>query len=788
MPHSGPSFGADHPPNPPLDPPDPPETPEPAKPPKSPKPAKSPEGTSDPSLERLEGELLRVVFFEGSTGYGVYRLEASDGQGQVTVVLRGPRYEAGLSLELTGRWQVHPEHGRQFVAQSSQRRVDTSPEGRIRELMQYPGIGEASAGRIVETLGLEAVELLDQEPRRWLRVDGIGERTLQRVLEFHRTRVGPLAELERALAQADLPLRYAAILHHRYGERAMGMLQHHPYDIAREVKGIGFGTADALARGFGLDREDPRRIKAGILHLLQRATREGHCALDHRTLMQRGSELLSLSASRVAEQIDIMVKARELVEETLGEEVLYFEPELWSKEYEIAAFLLDLAGAERPLWSVGDYDARLSEGQRQAVAAVAEHGVVILTGGPGTGKSTVVAEILQLAQEHGQEVTLAAPTGRAAKRLEQTTGQEAQTLHRLLEIAPDKGGEMAGSAVDLPAGLVVVDEVSMLDVSLAHALLRVLGPQHRLLLVGDADQLPSVGPGNVLSDLLFAFASEDRGESPVKVVRLTKIFRQAQGSSIVVNAHRVLSAAMPEGDKGPEGQFFLLRASSAPKTRELIEELVLERIPKAYGLDPATQIQVLSPMHRGEVGITSINQNIAARLTGDAAALEFGEEKQGKVRRFAVGDRVMQNKNDYERGVFNGDVGRVRAVFPATGCLSVEMGLEGEDAASGGGFLVRYERSHLAHLQLAYAVSIHKSQGNEFPAVVIPLVREHRVMLQRNLLYTAMTRAERLCILVGEPAAIQWALQTTRADRRFTGLGHRLRRMENAEERGGFGQ
>lgn len=716
-----------------------------------------------PAAERetLEGTVERTTYHDGRTGYTVLRLHVPGRLELVTLVGRSDGIEEGAEISAVGEWTVHPKHGEQFAFDRLISKVPTTRAGIKRRLMLYPGIREVIAQRVLDRFGLDTLDILDKQPRRLMEVDGIGPKTYERILEHHQTRVGPIADLEDQLLELDLSPYLARVIHKRYQEDALEMLRNHPYTLAREVKGIGFLTADRIARALGIDMDSDERIDAGLLYVLESAQGEGHCALPPEALLGSAVKVLSLPNDRVQPGIDRLLHDGALVDERADDgSTLFFLRDLALAEERVADVLAELALAEKKTWKLLDLPDELSEGQVKAVEAIAHAGVVILTGGPGTGKSTVVANVIQLAQEYGMDLFLAAPTGRAAKRLEQATGEPAKTVHRTLEIQGDTGTFFYNANNPLPPGLVVVDESSMLDIGLAEALLTALTPANRLMLVGDADQLPSVGPGNVLRDLVAAASGPD---SPIPVVRLTKIFRQAEGSSIVLNAHRILEGDRLEPDKAGEGaQFFVIRARDAERAHEIIVKMASERIPEVYGLDPVTQVQVLCPMHKGRAGTEAFNRALQKEYTGDAESIEVGG-RYPKL--FRVGDRVMQTRNDYDRNVFNGDIGTVLEVDQDEQSLTVEVD----------GARVYYEGKDLLALQLAYAVSIHKSQGSEFPAVLIPILGEHHVMLRRNLLYTAVTRAKTLCAVVGDPRAIERAIRRSDAARRHTGLGKRLR-------------
>lgn len=712
----------------------------------------------------LSGTIERVVYHAAETRYLVMRLRVEGHDTLVTAVGRGMPPEDGAKVEVAGSWDSHPQHGRQFRFGTLQVAVPKTPAGLIRRLMRYPGIKETMATRVVARFGLDTLDILDKQPRRLLEIEGIGDKTLERLVEHHGKTGGPLGKLEAQLLELDLPAYLADAIFARFAETSLQMVREQPYKLTREVRGIGFATADRIARALGLATDSEDRVDAGILHVLSSAESDGHCAVPIDWLVARATAALGVDEALVRDGGDRLVMSGELVLERGQDETpLCFPQAFVVAERSIAQMLSELARTPRESWTVGEaLPSDLSAGQVAAVEAVAAGGVVVLTGGPGTGKSTVVKEILRLAETNGVDVLLCAPTGRAAKRLEQTTGHQAKTIHRLLEVQPESGRFAKGPHDPLPPGLLVVDEASMLDVHLADALFSALSIEHRLLIVGDADQLPSVGPGNVLRDIMDAAG---QGEGPIGMVRLTEIFRQAEGSSIVANAHRILHGQRPVADEaGGGGEFFVVTARDRQRVHDMVVKMAAERIGEAYGLDGRLDVQVLCPMHKGPVGTEAFNRSLQDIHTAGQPEIEYRGGGRAALRRFRTGDRVMQLKNDYDKGVYNGDVGLVRAVDTEEGECTVEID----------GQIVRYSGRDLMSLQLAYAVSIHKSQGSEFPAVIVPLMPEHHVMLRRNLLYTAVTRARKLCVVAGDPRAIDRAVQSDDAGQRHTGLTGRL--------------
>jgi len=729
-------------------------------------------GSERADLELLEGVVERTVFHAADTRWTVLRAKVEGEVALITVVGRTSGIEDGADFSAHGRWVVHPTHGRQFQFEHLKLRRPTTTTQIVARLKTYPGIKEVMAERIVKRFGTDTLDVLDKAPKRLLEVSGLGKKTLANITAHHEQRQGPVAELENRLLELEVSPRLAEGLHHRYGEQALAMLEHHPYKLAREVYGIGFLTADKIARALGVDLDGDERVDAGIVHTLERAQNDGHCALPPKQLLDDACSLLKLAGERIEAGIDRLIEEGELIPRLRppGSEPseLYFSSRYDEAEQNLVESLLELACAGREPWEVGELPDHLSDGQRRAVEAIAACGVVILTGGPGTGKSTVVANVIAVAKRAGEALLLAAPTGRAAKRLEQATGEPARTVHRVLEVRPDTGQFHFCANNPLPDGLVVIDESSMLDLELAEALITALTPANRLLLVGDADQLPSVGPGNVLRDLIRA--AERASERVIPVVRLDTIFRQQEGSTIVSNAHRVLHGqplVPDDSTRGRAGEFFVLRAADAERTHAKIVEMAAERIPAAYGFDRVGEIQVLCPMHKGRAGTEAFNTALQTIYTGEAEGMDAPGPRGEHGRVFRLGDRVMQIRNDYERNVFNGDIGVVIRIQADKDTLTVDFD----------GHAASYERKELGALRLAYAISIHKSQGSEFPAVLIPMLTEHHVMLRRNLLYTAITRARRLCVVVGDPRAIERAIRRADAARRWTGLAERTLAM-----------
>jgi exodeoxyribonuclease V alpha subunit len=726
----------------------------------------------------LTAEVERITFENDSTSFRVLRVGHVEGllgwDGPLVLVGTFQAVGPGTKVRATGQLVHDPKRGAQFRADTLVPLDPNTLDGIEKYLGSgvLPGIGPGLAKRIVSTFGLETLTVLDQRPERLTRVSGIGER---RVKEIAKAWSG-----KRAVADVMLLLQthgaspaLAGRIFDQYGDRAASVVQRSPYRLAMDVRGVGFKTADRIAQSLGIAGDHPERAQAGVLHELEQLADSGHVHAPRRLLEERAATMLGIDLSHVEAATDALwAQERVAVEELGGEDRVVVLKRLRDAELGIAtglSRLLESGARPLPGWEAAidafqkETGLELAPKQRAAVEACALHRCVVITGGPGVGKTTIVKAVLAVLRRAHLRVALAAPTGRAAKRLSEATAHEASTIHRLLEVDPGTFRFQRNEDRPLEFEALVVDEASMIDAPLAASLVSALPRTARLVVVGDADQLPSVGPGAVLRDLIAS--------GRVPTVQLDEVFRQANESGIVTNAHRIHRGEMPEGAPTPEGDFFIVKRTHAEDAPELIRELVVERMPRRFGLDPLRDVQVLTPMHKGPAGTRALNLALQEALNPTGPSLEL------RGQRVRVGDKVMQTRNDYEREVFNGDVGRITALDAEERSLSVRF--DERD--------VLYDDAEADALVLAYATSIHKSQGSEYPAVVIPLFTSHFVMLSRNLLYTAVTRAKKLCVLVADPRALSLALAETRKEERMTGLSVRLERelARHGEERPG---
>ena len=712
----------------------------------------------------LTGEVERVTFENEATSFRVIRLGSVEGagarRGPLPVVGTFPAVGPGTRVRVTGDFVTDAKHGEQFRVETLIPIAPSTLSGLEKYLGSglIHGIGPGFAKRIVATFGLDSLSVLDQHPERLSEVTGIGERRIEEIKKTWASQRA-ISNIMMLLQTHGASPALAARIFKQYGDKAASTLQRSPYRLALDVRGVGFKTADKIARSLGISGDHPERAQAGVMHELGVLAEQGHVVIPRELIVERAASMLEIDEGHVTAALESLWAAERVVIEAGGVYLTW----LYRAEVAVATGLKRLL--ESPGKELGGLAAalaafeqaskiELAPGQRAAVEAAARHKVVVITGGPGVGKTTIVRAILNVLSRSRLRVKLAAPTGRAAKRLTESTGLEASTLHRLLAYDPRQQIFQLDSDNPIEADVVIVDEASMIDVPLGAALIGALPTAARLIVVGDSDQLPSVGPGALLRDLI------DSGAIPT--VRLNEIFRQAGESRIVLNAHRILHGEMPESAdaESPNADFFVVPRKTPEEAAELVRELVVARIPRRFGFDPKKDIQVLTPMHRGAAGTTALNELLQTALNPAGPALESRGQK------LRLGDKVMQTRNDYEREAFNGDIGVVSSVDLEARKLQVRF--DQRD--------VEYDDPSLASLTLAYATSIHKSQGSEYPAVVIPLLTTHFVMLSRNLVYTAVTRAKKLCVLAADPRAIRLALAETRREERTTRLAERLRK------------
>ena len=673
----------------------------------------------------------------------------------------------GLPLRLRGQWIDDKKWGRQFRVATYQLKSPETLVGIEKFLSSgvIPGIGPSFAKRLVAAFGMETLEVIDRHPERLKEVPGIGAGRAAKLAEAFAAQ-RHVQDVMVFLRGHGVSAAFAARIVKTYGKDAINVVRANPYRLAHDVWGIGFRSADAIADKLGIARDAPERLEAGLLHALETAHEDGHMHVPDGELLTSTAELLGVAADHIAPRLGALEQRGLVIRESLGDRGPCTElVDAYRAEVGAAALLAEILRTPARGMSLDVHAAihafeavtgvTLANQQRRAVEAALIDKVVVITGGPGVGKTTIVKAIVHLAKLTHRRVALAAPTGRAAKRLGEATVHEAMTIHRLLEYQPHEHGFARNPQNPLDADMVVIDEASMVDSELFTSLLAALRPGVQLCLVGDVDQLPSVGAGAVLADTIASGAAT--------VIRLTEIFRQAAASKIVVSAHQINSGEIPELDSPPgaTADFYFIGRDDPEAARQTIVELVAERIPARFGFDPITDVQVLAPMHRGELGTTALNRALQERLN----PAQGGTELARGERVFRRGDKVMQLRNDYDKNVFNGDIGVISAIDTEEHILRVDF--DGRTAT--------YERAELDQLAHAYAVSVHKSQGSEYPAVVIPLATQHFMMLQRSLLYTAVTRGKKLVVIVGARRAVQLAVRNADAKRRYTWFAERVR-------------
>lgn len=718
--------------------------------------------------ETLTGLIERVTYHNPENGFAVLKVVVKGRHDLVTVVGNTTSVTAGEHLEATGKWMVDREHGQQFKADELKTTHPASAEGIEKYLASgaIRSIGPKLAAKIVNIYKQRTLEIVETAPDFLLHIKGIGQERVKRIRQSWQEQK-EVRKIMLFLTEHGITAGRAVRIYRTYGQESIAKIKENPYQLANDIRGIGFKTADELAAKLGIDRNSPYRARAAVRYTLQELASQGHVGYPETGAVEHTTKLIEIDRLIVEEAVKAAVAEKAVVRENIeGESWLYLTA-LHRAEVGLAQSVHRIASATpHPLpqinvekavgWVEGKLDIKLAAGQQEAIQQACQQKMLVITGGPGVGKTTLVRSILEIFAAKGLTCVLAAPTGRAAKRLAETTDRTAKTIHRLLEFDPVTGDFKRNQQNPLTGDLFVLDEVSMVDVVLGHQFLRAVPSNACVILVGDVDQLPSVGPGNVLADLISS--------GVVPVVRLTEIFRQAAESEIVTAAYAINQGRMPEL-KPPEGliDFYFIESAEPEAIQNLIVRLVKERIPKRFGVDPKTDIQVLSPMNRSVLGARNLNQVLQEALNPS----DGGPEIQRFGWTFRIGDRVIQTENDYNRDVFNGDLGIIEKIDRIEQQMVVNF--EGRQ--------VEYDFGDLDELSLAYVLSIHKSQGSEFPCVVIPLHTQHYMMLRRNLLYTAVTRGKKLVVLVGTKKALGMAVRRQDTGQRYTALRKRLQEV-----------
>jgi exodeoxyribonuclease V alpha subunit len=721
----------------------------------------------------LSGQIEKITFVNEESGFTIARLKVPGRHEAVTVVgiLMAPM--PGEILDLRGEWLNHPRFGRQFKVREYKTRVPATVDG-IRKYLgsgMIKGLGPVMAGRIVDKFGEKTLDIIDHRIQRLAEVDGIGQKRIAMITRAWADQ-RDVRDVMLFLQGHGVSSGYAVKIFKHYGHRSIAVVKQNPYRLAGDIFGIGFLTADRIAGKLGFEKKSRLRIEAGILYVLNQLSDEGHVYFPYKPLVSKCCDILGVDPDPVIQALGNLAVDQKIVIENINETAdtlkennkAVYRTGYYLSETGIARRLTALVKAGRSIrdidpqkaidWVQRRLSLTLAENQLKAIGWAVENKVMVITGGPGTGKTTIINAILKIFSRIKAVIMLAAPTGRAAKRMSEATGFEAKTIHRLLEYSLQKGGFQRHADKPLDCDVLVIDEASMIDTRLMYHLLNAIPPLTTFILVGDVNQLPSVGAGNVLNDIIASAA--------VPVVALDKIFRQAQSSRIVVNAHRINQGRMPsvQTDQATNQQsdFYFIEQEDPDKVLDIILELCKNRIPQRFGFDPVDDIQVITPMHRGTVGAGNLNQQLQAVLNPGADGVTRGD------RSYRVNDKVMQIRNNYDKEVFNGDIGRITAIAPEI--REVTATIDGRQ--------VVYDFGDLDEIVPAYAVSVHKSQGSEYPAVIVPIVTQHYILLQRNLIYTAVTRAKVLVVIVGSRKAMAIGVSNNKIRQRHTRLCHRL--------------
>ena len=721
-------------------------------------------------LADLQGQIERITYTNEENGFTIARVKVYGRRDLVTVVGNLMAPTPGEIIKMRGEWANHPKYGEQFKIVQYKTAVPASVYGIQKYLGSglIKGIGPVMAKRIVAKFGKDTLDIIENEIEKLAEVDGIGKKRIQMVKKAWEDQK-EIREVMIFLQTHGVSSGYATKIFKQYGNRSIEVVKENPYRLATDIFGIGFVTADSIAEKLGFAKDSELRAEAGILYVLHQLADDGNVYYPYEPLIQKCEEILGVGREVIVSAFSTIAYDKRIVIEDLNEEIEEFREnnkavylaKFHVSETSIATRLKTLINAPKSIrkidsdkaieWVQKQLAIGLAKKQVEAIKCATENKVMVITGGPGTGKTTIINAILKIFSKLKVRIMLAAPTGRAAKRMSETTGHEAKTIHRMLEYSIKKGGFQKNDEYPLDCDLVIVDEASMIDTILMHHLLKAIPPKATFILVGDVNQLPSVGAGNVLRDIIASGA--------VPVVELNEIFRQAKESLIIVNAHKINHGILPSlKPSGPKDDFYFIEQEDPEEVLRIILELVKERVPRRFGLDPVDDIQVLTPMHRGTVGAGNLNAELQKALNPGQDGVIRGN------RNFRINDKVMQVKNNYDKEVFNGDIGRITRIDPEN--QEVTISFDGRD--------VPYDFTDLDEIILAYAVSVHKSQGSEYPAVIIPILTQHYVLLQRNLIYTGVTRGRKLVVIAGTRKALAIGVKNDKTEKRYTYLRYRL--------------
>lgn len=711
-------------------------------------------------MEFLQCMVERITYKNEQNGYSVLRCKAKGSKDPVTVVGNVADVYAGSILKVRGEWKINPKYGQQFCVATYEEVLPATANGIEKYLGSglIKGIGPKYAGRIVRAFGKDTLDVIEHHPEKLSGIPGIGKKRIGLIKKSWQEQK-EIKDIMVFLQGHEVSSAHAIKIYKTYGNKSLAVVKENPYKLADDIWGIGFKTADSIAKNLGVRHDAYIRLRSGLLYTLNALSDNGHCFARREQLIQKGMEILNVEREPLQDALDRMIANKDVV---LDGDAIYL-PAFYRSECGCAKKICTLLS--KPRKKTIDVDRAIAkiqankkiqydEIQQEAIRVALSSKVMVLTGGPGTGKTTTTMGIISAYKSAGCEVILAAPTGRAAKRMSEATGMESKTIHRLLEYNPQKG-YVKNAENPLEGDVLILDECSMIDIMLMYNLIKAIPPAMTLIIVGDTDQLPSVGAGNVLNDIITS--------GTVPVVRLQRIFRQAQGSRIITNAHNI-NQGKPIDMSNAKGTDFFFTAESSPESalREIVE-LCAKRLPDYYHADPVKDIQVLTPMQRGVIGAVNLNNELQKTLNPETVCL-----KRGAIE-YRLRDKVMQIRNNYDKEVFNGDIGIICDVNTDDRELSVNFD----------GRIIKYDITELDELVLAYATTIHKAQGSEYPIVVMPFMMTHYVMLQRNLLYTGVTRAKKICVLVGEKKAAAFAIRNVKTTERNTRLAERLRSVKN---------